>query len=315
MQENKILIRKPFNEQYELTVLLDSKMVNSHMLSKTILRYDFTVITCNEDSFEVRLVLMDIHLDKSNNDLIKEVAQVTHAFNRMFSELHLSLSQNGKVLNVLNMDLILSKWNQTKEDMQSAVSSNAELKKLIAVNDSLFTNRDKLKLAIQSNEFLCCYFGNYFGEQLPIEKKVIGTNLFSTINMQWKYEVKSNVYLGKDLQDVTIQTNAIPAHNFSIGSVNAAYGQFKEQTDINSINPEISELANHHIFFPEGRLKWAKIDKEEIAKENELYMKIKYRLKADSYELKGMKSQEMLSGAVNSTPRKKIFLDERKSKK
>lgn len=318
MKENRVLIRQLFNEQYTTIIEMESKMVNSHMTSKTQLRHDFTVINCNEDEIECRLVLLDIFLDESNNDLVKEIAQVTVAFNRMFSELHLKLSQKGEILEVLNIDLILSKWEQTKKEMQEVTDSNSELKKIIAVNDSLFTNPEKLKTAISANEFIFIYFGHYFNQKLPIlKKKIFGKNLFATANMQWDFDIKSNIPLNKDLTQVTIGSRSQNTKSFSVGFNNAAYGQFKDQIDIHTLHPKLTEFSEHQLHYPTGKLQKATVDKEEIANEKELYMKLKYTLTSDSEKAKKPSSKKM-SFVVEDDEAKKgygIFMDEKPGRK
>lgn len=295
---NKVIIKQPFQDQYDLIIELESKMVNSHLISKTKLRHDFNVISCDEKSLECRLVLLDIFLENSNNDLIREVAQVTAAFNRMFNELHLKLSQNGKVLEVLNMDLILSKWNQTKDEMKSAVQQNEELRKLIAINDSLFTNPEKLKLSIQANEFLSVYFGQFFNEIIPNKKTVLGKNLFSTANLDWKYEFNSDIKIHNTIEEILIGTKGMPAGNLSIGFNNAAYSQFKENLNINNLNPQFSEIAEHKISYQNGKVNKAYIKKSEIADENNLFMKLNYTLSADSSKIT---SNEKYNSEIKST--------------
>lgn len=313
MSLNKIQIRQPFHDQYDLTIEMESKMINSHLTSQTKLRHDFNVISCNEEEIECRLVLLDIFLEKSNNDLIKEVAQLTAAFNRMFNELHLKISQKGKVLDILNLDIILSKWNQTKEEMKIAVANNDELKKLIALNDSLFTNPEKLKSAVQANEFLSIFFGQYFDQPIPNSKKtILGKNLFSTANIDWKYEFSSSPTLHSKVAEVSIGTKAVPSSTFSFGFNNAAYSQFKESLDINKLSPQLSEIAEHKIFYPSGQVLEARIKKLEIAHEKELYMKLDYSLISGTSK-KSLKEKTILQKNSQSVEKRKnlgIFLNE-----
>ena len=248
MAKESIIIKQQFNEQYTLAVEMEAKLIDSFMTSSTKLRYDFTVINYNENEMECRLVLLDIHLEKSNNDLIKEVAQLTAAFNRMFNELHLKLSQKGEIIEVLNMDLIISKWEETKSEMKSVMATNDELRKLIAINDALFTNKEKLKVAIQGNEFLQIYFGHVYGVELPNTKKIVGTNMFNTANLEWNIVCEPTVPLpAKDLQTVVVSTKASPQLPLSDGFCNAAYHQFADKIKINAMNIRMSQEELRHI--------------------------------------------------------------------
>lgn len=282
-KEKGIIIKQPFNEQYTLTIEMEAKLIDSFMTSCTKLRYDFTVINCNESEIECRIVLLDIHLEKSNNDLIKEVARLTAAFNRMFNELHLKLSQDGKIKEVLNMDLIISKWEETKLEMKSVVAHNDELRKLVAINDALFTNKEKLKTAIQGNEFLQYYFGHIYDADLPFEKKIVGTNIFNTANLEWNIVCEPNVPLpAKDVQTVVVSTKASPQLPLSDGFCNAAYNQFTDKVKISPMNIRISEEELRYIDYETGRVKKSSVIKSEVVYPEKLYHKISFSLLSDS---------------------------------
>lgn len=282
-KEKSIIIKQQFNEQYTLTVEMEAKLIDSFMTSCTKLRYDFTVINCNENQIECRIVLLDIHLEKSNNDLIKEVAQLTAAFNRMFNELHLKLSQKGEIIEVLNMNLIISKWEETKSEMKSVVANNDELRKLIAINDALFTNKEKLKVAIQGNEFLQIYFGHIYGVELPNTKRVAGTNIFNTANLEWNIICEPTVPLpAKDVQTVIVSTKASPQLPLSNGFCNAAYHQFADKIELKDLKPKLGQFETRIIAYQTGRLQEAEVEKLEIVDEKKLYNKLRYTLESDS---------------------------------
>ena len=109
IQDKKILIREPFREQY--TLIIDSKVnaIETLILSTIELRYDFQVLKIEKEFIEVRLLVLDNKIIEANNPMIKEIAQVSQVFGRMYNELHLRISQDGTVLEVLNNDFIVSK--------------------------------------------------------------------------------------------------------------------------------------------------------------------------------------------------------------
>ncbi|OCA73867.1 hypothetical protein [Chryseobacterium arthrosphaerae] len=280
MLHHKIIISQPFNEQYELVIETNSKLIDNHMTSRTIMRYDFTVIRCNENEIECRLILLDLFLDQSNNDLVKEIAQVTAAFNRMFNELHLKLSQKGEILQVLNMDLVLSKWQQTKAEMTAALSNNDELRKLIAVNDSLFTNKEKLAHTIQNSEFLHMYFGQVFNIELPKTKRITGANILNTANLEWDMNISEQA--GGHPDDIHILVNTYPVRPLSEGYLNAAYGQFKDRIDLDLLNFTMFQKEERYIDRNTGKLKQAIVEKVEEIGHEQLYQKFSYQMISDT---------------------------------
>lgn len=280
MLHHKIIISQPFNEQYELVIETNSKLIDNHMTSRTIMRYDFTVIRCNENEIECRLILLDLFLDQSNNDLVKEIAQVTAAFNRMFNELHLKLSQKGEILQVLNMDLVLSKWQQTKAEMTAALSNNDELRKLIAVNDSLFTNKEKLAHTIQNSEFLHIYFGQVFNIELPKTKRITGANILNTANLEWDMNISEQA--GGHPDDIQILVNTYPVRPLSEGYLNAAYGQFKDRINLDLLNFTMFQKEERYIDRNTGKLKQAIVEKVEEIGHEQLYQKFSYQMISDT---------------------------------
>ncbi len=288
MPNNTILISEPFNEQYELVIETNSKLIDNHMTSRTIMRYDFTVIRCTPNEIECRLVLLDLFLDQSNNDLVKEIAQVTAAFNRMFNELHLKLSQKGEIIEVLNMELVLSKWQQTKAEMTAVLSNNDELKKLIAVNDSLFTNKEKLAQTIQNSEFLHMYFGQVFNIDLPKTKRTIGANILNTANLEWDMNISEQT--GENPNDICIVVNTYPVRPLSEGYLNAAYGQFKDRIDLDLLNFNMFQKEERSIERNTGKLKESIVEKVEEIGHEKLYQKFTYRMLSDTEKKMRQKS-------------------------
>jgi len=284
VRDAKILIRKPFNEQYTITIDTRVNGVNVDITSTVQLRYDFQVLNISDNSVEVRLLQLDNVLLQANNPMVREVAQVSQVFGRMYNELHLLLDEKGSVLRVLNTDLILSKWKQTKAEMEKFVAGNDDLKQAIILNDEIFTNPEKIKAAVQANEFLRAYFGQAFGIPLPSKTSLQGTNIFNTANLEWSLLVSSSVPLPpvNSFGAISITTQAEPKSGLTSQFYNAAYSQFANAIDITKLNTKLIQQETRIIDYETGRLQEAEISKEEIADEKRLYNKLKYTLKSDS---------------------------------
>ena len=302
-KKNFVFIKEPFNEQYTLTVEMETRLIDSSMASCTKMRYDFTVINCAENEIECRIVLLDIHLEKSNNDLIREVAQLTAAFNRMFNELHLKLSQDGKIKEVLNMDLIISKWDETKLEMKSVVSNNDELRKLVAINDALFTNKEKLKIAIQGNEFLQMYFGQVFNEELPKVKRIPGTNIFNTANLEWDMSIEE-MSANSSENTICITVNSHPVRPFSDGYINAAYHQFKDKVDVDYQKVKMYQREDRYIDRETGKLNESVVKKLEEIEPKKLFQKFNFKMISDTEKRKQKEKKNAVKVAQTPEPPK-----------
>lgn len=280
MNQIKIQIKNHFHAQYKLLIEMESMLVNALMKSKTEIRYDFSVLNIAKDYLECRLVQLDIFIHDANNKLINEVADLTGAFNRMFNELHLKMSYAGLVLEVLNMPLILSKWNQTKNLMQQASDKNPDLKELISLSDNLFTSPEKILQAIQANEFIQVYFGNIFDTPIPFNKQEYNrTNYLNTAYLPFKITAAESD--GDRKEGIAkIQTKSTPLVTLDKDFKKNAYKSFEDKIDLKQLNPNIEETANHFVETNSGKLIKAEVLKTEFV-EDRLYTKMNYKMEIE----------------------------------
>lgn len=290
-----ITIKEKINEQYTIVIDTEINAVDMYITSKVQLRYDFTVLKINQDaSFDVRLIQLENKLLETNSELVKEVAIVSQVFGKMYNELNVRLDDSGKIIDILNYDVIVSKWEQTKKDMEEAMKENESIKNAISLNDQIYKNPLKVKEALEANEFFKVYFGLIFGTNFPIKGKLIsGTNFFNTANMQWKMDIESTAFLPNENQYVDITMKAQPAYALTAGFYNAAYTQFASKIDISKLNTQLDQYEIRKVQIKTGKVMEALLTKTEIADPEKLYTKIKYTLRSDSFtsEIKNFKTQ------------------------
>lgn len=279
-----IQLKNTFQEQYTMIIDSDVFGIDVHVTSKVKMRYDFQVLDIREEDIIVRLVQLDHAVIENNHGLVAEVAQVSSLFGKMFSELKLLIDKRGKVLMILNLDLILSKWEQTKRDLDTHIQSNGDLRQAIILNDQMFSDPNQLLIAVQANEFLAAYFGQHFGEKLPLEKNIQGTNIFNTVPLKWRMRTEvggqENIKHG-----LPIQTVFQPYERFDKSFVKKAYSQFEGKIDLSTLLPQIAYRESRNYDEASGRLLKAVLVKEEIADERRLFFKSLYTLEADFAEV------------------------------
>jgi len=307
IEDKKIRIRLPFREQYTLSIVSEVNAVDSVITSTVEIRYDFQVIEVKENDLEVRLLLLESKVVKTNNPMVKEVAQVSQVLGRMYNELHLILSHTGKILEVLNTDLILSKWEDTKSEMKKHISGNQDMQNVISLHDNLFNSPEKVKTAAQANEFFAVFFGHIYDADLPFTKKIVGTNVFNTANLEWNIVCEPTIPLpAKDLQTVVVSTKASPQLPLSDGFCNAAYHQFADKIKISPMNIRMSQEELRHIDYETGRIKKSSIIKSEVVYPDKLYHKISFSLLSDA--------EKKLVQEKKQEERKQLFVDEEPKK-
>ncbi len=281
MSEKIIKVLQPFSESYTLDVESITKAITMETYSKVRMRFNFQVLEIEENSIICNLIKTDQKLLEANNPIIHEIQQVSLVFGRMYNNIKVRLSHEGKVLDVLNTDLILSKWEETKAEMQKHIAGNIDLKNSISLNDEIFNDQEKVKIAVQAQEFFNIYFGHFFGKNLPISNKSItAPNLFSTAMLTWKYNIDGHLLRNIDHFDAIVKTKGEDSE-LNLGFNSKAYAQFKEHLDIYNLNTKITEEAEHIYSFEGGKLIKAIIKKEEIADEKQLYIKFNYIINKD----------------------------------
>lgn len=283
INDKRIKIRQPFRDQYTLSIDAEVNAIESTILSTVEIRYDFQVLNIKEDCVEVRLLVLESKVVKANNPMVNEVAQVSQVFGRMYNELHLQIEPSGRVLKVLNSDLILSKWRETKAEMEKHISGNEELEQAISLHDELFNNTDKVKIAVQANEFFAMYFGHVYDTDLPMAKKVFGTNIFNTANLEWSLNSESDPVLpaqGKEI--VIIKTTSLPKLPLTDGFCNAAYHQFKDKIKVDPEQIKMFHTEERTVEYETGRLRRSSVSKIEEIDPEKLYHKFKFMMLSDS---------------------------------
>lgn len=280
MNEN-FEIKKIFNEQYTLVIDSDIKAVNVHMTSSSQMRWDFSILNISEEYCDVKLILLDHILLNSNNPLIKEVASLTNAFSRLYNELHIKINHEGTIIEVLNMHVIMSKWNQTKREMESIAANNPEIKNAIILNDNVFTNKNKVIENIQSSEFFLIFFNKVYGKKVPGRFSKNSLNIFNSANVNWSYHLSFAHNPLLSLDEIIIESFAEPSLLLNIGFYNRAYIQFANQIDTKKLDTSLIEKGIYRIEKSSGRIIEASLNREEIAHPEELYAKLKYTFYSD----------------------------------
>ncbi|PZF71268.1 hypothetical protein [Taibaiella soli] len=295
----QIKIHQPFTEQYTLLIDADTKAVNAQLTSRSLIRWDVNFINVAADQIEMRLLLTDHILLQANNPLIKEVAALTKAMGRMYSELHLFIDHNGIIKEVLNMDIILSKWEQAKKEMSKVADANPDIKKVILLNDSIFYNADNLKAGIQKSEFFLVYFNKLYNQVFPcVSPKYIKPNPFTTANLQWETFVRQEQVQNGVLVLEVQSTPDIPTDFNKL-----AYSQFADKIDIQKLKPVIIERGRYIIDHKTGRLIEAILGTQETADKEQLYTRLTYTLMSEAIYRQEL-SQNEISDAwvINQEP-------------
>jgi hypothetical protein len=279
--EYKIAFKEPFSEKYRLIIDSDNKGVSVSMQSKAQVRWNFRVIAIDGDRTEIELLLLDHSLLDANNPLIKDLAQISQVFGKMYSELHLIIDSQGKVLDILNLALIQEKWARTRSEMEAIIKEHPEIKDVILINDATYQDPEKIKKAIQESEFFMLYFYHLFGAPIPTKQKEIKTtNFLRTAFVDWKFSWFINLEIPVEDGETLITLEAKPVE-LTEQWYQEAYKQFAEMINIRQLRTDMAENGNFRYDKRTGKLLEAKLFRTEIA-DKELFSKTTYTLMTES---------------------------------
>ena len=279
-----IRFRQPFSEKYTLTIATDILAGYFPIQTKTQIRWSLRVINVsNYGHAEIELITIENRLIETNNPNLKDLAALNQAFARMYSEIQVILDPRGKLLEVVNLPVILSKWEQTKSEMQGIEKEAPVLQDIIQLNDDIFAKPEKVKLAIEHNEFFNIYFHLIYGEELPaagLRRK--HRNLFNSADVSWQYFAEVDPDSPDDDLFTDVEIRGMPTGAMTQEWINEAYGKF-EIEGRPQLNPRLMEKGDYRFESASGKLLKATLVKEEIAHPNFLRGKMIYKLKSDDH--------------------------------
>ena len=277
-----IRFRKPFSEKYTLTVDTDILAGNFPIQTKTQIRWALRVINVdNLGQAEIELITIENRLVETNNPNLQDIAALSQAFGRMYSEIHVKLNSKGKVLEILNLPAILGKWEETKAEMQKIEKDVPAMVDVVKLNDEIFATPDKVKLAIENNEFFTLYFHLICGQELPLDDlKRKNRNMFNSADVDWRFDARGAQSWVSDVHVTDVAISGQPAETLGLIWVNEAYSAF-QMVDFTQLNPRLSETGQYRFQTETGKLLKAVLTKKEVANPDYIRGEMTYKLKAD----------------------------------
>lgn len=286
--KNAIRFRQPFTEKYTLTVITDIKAGYFPIQTKTIIRWSLQVISIDEQgNTEIELLTLDNLMVDTNNPNLQDIAALNQVFGKMYSELHFTIDLNGKVKSIHNLKHIQDKWEQTKNEMQEVKEQVPALQVLFNLNDEIFNTPEKIKIAIENNDFFKHYFHRIYGKPQPIRPYAIEQfNLLQTTPTAWSYNfTRTPAYDFEHLKDITVNYIGKTYVEKDSNWKKKAYGHLQD-IDLNKLNPVLSENGAYKFDALTGKLYHAEIVIKEIADPNFIHGKMHFILESDSYKNK-----------------------------
>lgn len=273
----RIDIKKPFREQYTVFIDSDLMAINAVMKGKTQLRWDFEVVSIlPEETLEIRLLLLEQNILEANNPLVREVAAFTSTLASVYNELHLITDRKGKILKILNKDILVSKWKLIKNELVKIASHTPDIQNVVTINDNLFQDDGNLINSLQQSEFFLLYFNAIFGKLLPYSlSNYKMPNFLNTAVLPWDKKI---TFEGIDTAtgNLKIEVKSTPDFPFFNSFKETAYGQFKDKIDLAKIVPQLSEEGKYLVEEKTGRVLLSEIKREEMVAPGQLYTKVKY---------------------------------------
>lgn len=309
--EGVIRFRKPFGDNYTLNIKTDIQAGSFPIHTKARVRWALRVTQVDDTTgqADLELITVENQLLETNNPNLHDIAALNQAFARMYSEIQVRLDRRGKVLEVLNLPVILGKWQETKAAMAKIEAEVPAIADVVRLNDDIFANPDKVKLAIEHNEFFGIYFYLIYGEKLPTaDLNKTHRNLFNSIDVNWRFS--ASVINAPSSQNLStkVSITGSPTDELGMDWIKKAYSSF-EMIDPSQINPRLSEKGEFLFEKATGKLLEAVLTKEENAHPEYIRGKMMYELKSDGKLKSDSGDGEMnrISEPRTVEPRRKYF--------
>ena len=282
---NAIRFREPFAENYTLTTKTKIKAAYFDMQTTTKIRWAFRVIAVEENgNADIELFTIEHLMVETNNENLIDIISLNQVFSRMYSEIRVIIDVFGKIIRVVNLQQIKDKWEDTKTQLLKIQEQEPALMALITINDEIFAENNKIRIAIENNEFFKHYFGKIYGKTLPIDRKmIVQKNVLQTADAEWIYNFDYSPQIGAEhLKDIAVTSNAL-ADTDSSNWKKHAYGHLPD-IETKNLRPNLTEEAIYRCNFKTGKLHFAETTISEIAMPNFIEASMVYTIESDSYK-------------------------------
>ena len=282
---NAIRFREPFAENYTLISETKVKSAYFDMQTTTKTRWAFRVLKVEENGdAEIELFTIEHLLVKTNNENLNDIISLNQVFSRMYSEIRVIIDVFGTILKVINLQQIKDKWQETKTQLLKIQQQEPALMALITINNEIFAENNKIRIAIENNEFFKHYFGKIYGKTLPIARKmIVQKNVLQTADAEWIYNFDYSPQIGAEhLKDIAVTSNAL-ADTDSSNWKKHAYGHLPD-IETKNLRPNLTEEAIYRCNFKTGKLHFAETTISEIAMPNFIEASMVYTIESDSYK-------------------------------
>ncbi|MCV9934085.1 hypothetical protein OIU80_17525 [Flavobacterium sp. LS1R47] len=280
-----IRFRTPFTENY--TLIAETKIKSGYfdMQTKTKTRCALRVIAIDENgNAELELLTLEQFMVETNNENLNDIIRLNQVFSKMYSELHIIINIKGEVERIINLECIKDKWQETKTQLLKIQQQEPALLQLLTINDEIFANTDKIKIAIENNEFFNYYFGKIYGNKLPISRRMIPQkNVLQTADAEWIFNFSySPQFDTEHLNDILIKYKG-EAATHQTDWKRKAYEHLPD-IDIKKLDTKLIEEGIYRCNFKSGKLDFAETKLTEIALPNIIDASILYTIESDSYK-------------------------------
>lgn len=191
---------KNLNGKYGCSVLFDDGK------SQNEIRYKLNILFNGDIENRIKTFIVDredkIYVNNVvQNNFIDKLAIETSS---CIYPLHLKTKSNGKLLEILNFDEILKRWEEKKENLKEDYKSKLTEKYIKATNKSL-ASKDVLLNKIRKDWFINLYFNSlykFYSEDLYINEKLSYPIIGNAKPVE--YQVVSKIKLNEDTKDIRL---------------------------------------------------------------------------------------------------------------
>jgi hypothetical protein len=312
--KEKTLIKKPFSDKYKMIITSEINLGTMNIKTKALVRWLVNVKSISGDNLNLELITLENELLESNNPIVKEAANASQAFARMYSELDLVIDHAFKVLKIINIETIKDKWQILKNELDELKAEEPQgmLNQVIQTNEDILLQPQNTVDSIQYNEFFQFWAHHLYNTDMDTFTHNYPTKtLFNTAIIEWSYKYSKRESNNENLKHYELDVIANLETKVNKSWIKEAYKDFT-YLNIESLNPQFVEKGGYTIDNETGKIINGTMTRKEIVHPELLNATINYDIKMEENIYFDKPENELQNKVISSQGRRpfSVLIDE-----
>lgn len=271
----KVALRRGGTGKYRLTLKGEMQTYNMKVKSTVCTDFLLRMKDISTSDVVINIIVFRKEMIDCTNPAFKEMFSVTRQLEKLYDEITIRISFEGKILDIYNMDRIIENWDRLKKENVQYFDSFTDISDFFRLNDEKVKDKEFWKEVLDEQEILFLLF------QLPDytlsfnhRKGMSRYNAFHSNSILWEIETAK----ADEQKDDSICTSKVTGL-FNPGKewVKKAYGSMPLLKDTN-LSPKFNIYGHYNFDKETGWIEDGNVYMEEIVHSEKLWHKMDYNI-------------------------------------